>query len=269
MRFTANGGGEKYVHYVQRQVGELIRQYHPGIIWFDNFYVKPWVTRHGRHIAGWTYSYAKQVFDDVRKLDPTVIVNNRLDYGLGDYKTPEQHIPPQGLPGAWETCMTINGTWGYKRDDHHWKTPAILITNLIKCASGGGNFLLNVGPTGKGLIPQPEVQRMRAIGKWLKVNGQAIYGSHRTPFAKALPFGYATQKPGMLFLEVTRWPHHQPLLVPIRNKIQRAYVLGFPQVKVKVKNEPRGCLLYLPGKMPDPVATVIALKISGAPHPLP
>ncbi len=267
MRFTANGGGEKYVHYVQRQVGELIRQYHPGIIWFDNSAVKPWVTRHGRHIAGWTYSYAKQVFDDVRKLDPTVIINNRLGYGLGDYKTPEQHIPPRGLPGAWETCMTINGTWGYKRDDHHWKTPAILITNLIKCASGGGNFLLNVGPTDKGIIPQPEVQRMLAIGKWLKVNGQAIYGSHRTPFAQALPYGYATQKPGKLFLEVIKWPKNRTLVVPMRNAIIKAHLLANPYLKLQTASGTVGQLVYLPAAAPDPVASVVVLDIRGMVKP--
>ena len=163
MRFTANGGGEKYVHYVQRQVGELIRQYHPSLLWFDNNITRSWITQQGVHVAGWSYVDAADVFHFVRKLDPTIIINNRLGYGFGDYKTPEEHIPPDGLPGAWETCMTINWTWGYKRDDHHWKTPTVLITNLIKCASGGGNFLLNVGPTGKGIIPQSEVRRMLHI----------------------------------------------------------------------------------------------------------
>lgn len=268
MRFISNSGAEKYVHYMDRQVGEIIRQYHPSLLWFDNNGTRSWATPSGQHVAGWTRHDASQVFHFVRRIDPTVILNNRLGYGFGDYKTPEQHIPPGGLPGAWETCMTINWTWGYKRDDHHWKSVPVLITNLIQCASRGGNFLLNVGPTGKGIIPQPEVQRLLAVGRWLRVNGKAIYGSQRSPFAKVVPFGYATQKPGKIFLEVTRWPQQHPLLVPMRNKIRQAYVLGFPQMKVKVRSSLHGQLLYLPGQAPEPVATVIVLKISGPPQPI-
>lgn len=268
MRFTAHGGAEKYVQYMERQVGEIIRQYHPGLLWFDNSVTRSWTTPRGQHVAGWTRHDASQVFHFVRRIDPTVIINNRLGYGFGDYKTPEEYVPPGGLPGAWETCMTINWTWGYKRDDHHWKSVPLLIKNLIRCASGGGNFVLNVGPTGKGVIPQPEVRRLLAIGKWLKTNGQAIYGTHRTPFAKSLPFGYATQKPGKIFLAVTRWPHRRPLLVPMANKIKRVYVMGFPQMQVKARSSPHGQLLYLPATMPERVAAVIVLKISGPPQPI-
>lgn len=268
MRFVAHGGGEKYVKYVQRQVGELVRQYHPSLLWFDNNAVRSWVTPGGHRVLGWTRHDASQVFHAVRRLDPTVVINNRLGWGFGDYKTPEQHIPPRGLPGAWETCMTINWTWGYKRDDHHWKSPAVLITNLIKCASGGGNFLLNVGPTGKGIIPQPEVQRLLAIGRWMRRNGRAIYGSHRSPFTKALGFGYATEKPGKLFLEVTRWPHQRRILAPMRNKIKRVDVLGFPQMKVKVESGPHGQMMYLPRHAPEKVATVIAVTITGPLKPI-
>ncbi len=268
----APGGAGPYVKYMKEQLGELIRQYHPSLIWFDNSIIKSWKTRSGKQIAGWTQNDARSIWDYVRRIDPTVIMNNRLDkwstfHGLGDYKTPEQHIPVGGLPGPWETCMTINDTWGYKRSDDHWKSAKTLITNLIKCASEGGNFLLNVGPTGQGVIPKPEVDRLLAMGRWLKVNGQAIYGSHRTPFTRALSYGYATQKPGRLFLEVIRWPQNRILAVPMRNKIAGAYLLKNPHLRLATASGRGGQLVHLPAGAPDPLASVVVLKIAGPVEP--
>ena len=144
----------------------------------------------------------------------------------------------------------------------------MLIHHLIHCASGGGNFLLNVGPTGKGVIPKPEVQRLLAIGKWLKINGEAIYGSHRTPFAKALPFGYATQKHDKLFLEVTKWPKDHTLVVPMRNAITKAYLPANPNIRLKTALGNGGQLVYLPAAAPDPVASVVVLEIKGTVKPI-
>ncbi|MCX6905698.1 MAG: alpha-L-fucosidase [Verrucomicrobia bacterium] len=107
----------------------------------------------------------------VKELRPDIITNNRLGGGFsGDTETPEQRIPPAGYPGRdWETCMTMNGTWGFKRDDNNWKSTETLIRNLCDIASKGGNYLLNVGPTSEGLIPQPSVERLREVGAWMKV----------------------------------------------------------------------------------------------------
>ncbi|MGC8541181.1 MAG: alpha-L-fucosidase [Phycisphaerae bacterium] len=263
----AVGGAKPYLKYMTRQLGELIRQYHPALMWFDNSVITPWTTPSGQKVAGWTETDARKIWDYVRKIDPTVIINNRLDAwsnfkGFGDYNTPEEKIPPRGLPGPWETCMTINNTWGYVSWDHNWKSSAMLIHHLIHCASGGGNFLLNVGPTAKGVIPKPEVQRILAMGAWLRVNGAAIYGSHRTPFTQALSFGYATQKPGKLFLEVTKWPKSRTLVVPMHNAITKAYLLA-DHLKLQTATGLGGQLVYLPAAAPDPVASVVVLDIAG------
>lgn len=243
----------KYIHYVKQQLHELISQYHTNLVWFDGGWLK-----------GWNADDANEIYNYIHSIDPSIIINNRLGFDVGDYGTPEQNIPVRGLPGPWETCMTLNDTWGFKTDDDNWKSDTTLITNLIRCASGGGNFLLNVGPTDAGIIPQPEVDRLMAMGRWLKVNGKAIYGSHRTPFNTALPFGYATEKPGKVFLEITQWPQDGKITVPMKNKIVKVYELANPRHPLATTRDEGNLVIRLPKKSPDPIASVVVVQINGA-----
>jgi alpha-L-fucosidase len=241
---------KQYIAYMEQQLKEIVTQYHTNLLWFDGGWLKDW-----------TAEDAHAIYNYVESLNPKIIVNNRLTHDVGDYGTPEQKIPNGGLPGPWETCMTINKHWGYNRVDDDWKSVKTLITNLIKCASGGGNFLLNVGPTGKGIIPQPEIDRLMAMGKWLKANGEAIYGSTRTPFKTALSYGYATQKPGKVFLEVTNWPANGEITVPMKNKIIKAYLLADKHRRLTTETTADGQVIHLPQAAPDSVASVVVLKI--------
>lgn len=259
------GGKEEYLKYMQAQLRELIKNYDPAVLWFD-----------GEWQDWWTEADGKELYKFVRSLKPNIIINNRVGRGregmkglsktdqiyAGDFGTPEQQIPANGLPGIdWESCMTMNTTWGFKSYDDKWKSSETLIRNLIDIASKGGNYLLNVGPTAEGLIPADSIKRLSEMGRWMKTNGAAIYGTTASPFAKQLEFGRATSKPGRVYLHIFNWPTDGKLSVPAFGKtISRAYLLADPKHSVNVTSSDEGASLQLPTKAPDPIATVVVLE---------
>jgi alpha-L-fucosidase len=208
---------------------------------------------------------------EVLKLKPGIIHNNRLGGGFrGDTETPEQYIPATGYPGRdWETCMTMNDTWGFKSNDHNWKSAETLIRNLVDIASKGGNYLLNVGPTREGLIPEPSLERLQAVGAWMKVNGPAIYGTTASPF-KRLAWGRCTKiekgNATTLFLHVFDWPADGKLTVPgLKNKVVSAALLASGQ-KLATEATADGVSITVPASAPDAISSTIVLNIVGAPE---
>jgi alpha-L-fucosidase len=192
----------------------------------------------------------------------------QLDPQYGDFITPEQHIPATGMPGIdWETCMTLNTTWGFSEHDHAWKSDETLIRNLIDIASKGGNYLLNIGPQGDGSVPPESVKSLQAIGAWMNTNGAAIYGTTASPFAQ-LDWGRVTRKGQTLYLHVFNWPANGQLLVPLQNAVGRVTLLAAPGTAIPATAGPDGVRLQLPAAAPDAIATVIALPITGEPRPV-
>ncbi len=204
---------------------------------------------------------------ELLKLQPGIISNNRLHADFpGDTKTPEQSIPDRDdVAGQnWETCMTMNGSWGYKAFDENWKSSESLIRNLIKIASRGGNYLLNIGPKADGTFPEASVQRLDEIGKWMKVNGEAIYGTKASPLP-LMSWGECTmkeQKNGtILYLSVLEWPKDGELKIPgVKGRVVSARLLATGE-KLATSREESGLMIRVPATPPDPVATVIRVKV--------
>jgi len=200
---------------------------------------------------------------------PNLITNNRLGGGYnGDTETPEQFVPATGFPGRnWETCMTMNDTWGYKSKDNNWKSTKEIIQTLIDIVSKGGNYLLNVGPTSEGLVPQPSIERLAEVGKWMKINGEAIYGTTASPFSY-LPWGRCTQKGNKLYLHVFDWPEDGKIALPVLNKISRAYLLSDPKKTLKVEKSKSKNTITLVGNTPDKIASVVVVELNSTPEVL-
>ena len=203
-------------------------------------------------------------------LQPSIITNDRLKRPNfpGDHKTPEQRIPNlKDLDGTdWETCMTMNGTWGYKSYDHNYKTPETLIRNLLDIASKGGNFLLNVGPTNLGEFPQESVDILQKMGQWMKINGEAVYGTKASPWG-LFSWGRCTKKEikdrTVLYFSVFEWPADGKLMIPeLKNNVVSAVLLA-DGTKLKTYASKENTTILLPYKAPDPIATVIKVTVRG------
>jgi alpha-L-fucosidase len=166
--------------YLKPQIAELMQNYDPGVMWFD-----------GEWIDEWTEPQGKDLYQFIMNQKPNMIINNRVGKGrkgmqgmnayedaAGDFGTPEQEILEGTSNYDWESCMTMNDTWGFKKNDTNWKSTTTLVLNLIDVAAKGGNYLLNIGPTAEGLIPAASVERLKGMGDWMKVNSEAIYATN-------------------------------------------------------------------------------------------
>ncbi len=246
-----NGSYDEYLKKVSvPQVRELITRYKPDVLWWDT-------------PADMTPERAA-LFTPVLALAPKLITNNRLGGGMnGDTETPEQHIPSTGYPNRdWETCMTLNDTWGYKSTDTNFKPTENLIHNLVDIASKGGNYLLNVGPDATGIIPAPEVARLKNVGDWMAKNGGSIYGTSASPYRR-LPFdGRATRKGDHLYLHVFNWPDDGLTLSGLQTPVKSARVLSTGET-LGVTLASDGTLSISRPKTLDAYATVVDLQLTG------
>jgi alpha-L-fucosidase len=227
----------KYREYLHNQTRELLTQFGKlDLMWFDFSYSHyDWGWAKGKGAKEWD---AEQLVSMVHELQPTALLNDRLELG-GDFKTPEQYQPAgrmtvDGKPVTWEACQTLNGSWGYDRDNLDWKPTDLLIRMLIDTVAKDGNMLLNVGPTGRGEFDRRAIERLRGIGEWMRQHGRSIYGCGMSDFTPPPDCRY-TQKGNRLYLHIFSWPFRHLHLPGLGNRVAYAQFLhDASEVKMRV-----------------------------------
>lgn len=239
------------------QLRELLTNYGPvGLVWFDR--------------GMYTPEQGKEFVRLVHDLQPATLINGRVghyDQELpGDYQSmADNGMPPGGLREYWETPMTLNRTWGFSKFDTLWKSPETVITRLVEIVSRGGNFLLNIGPTGDGEIPEATKRIFSEVGPWVSRNAESIYGTTANPFGE-LPWGYCTVKGNRLYLHVRDWPSDGKIkLQGLKNQANSAYLLKDQSERLSFTRNEEQIVIQVPSVAPDKPLSVVVLELNGAP----
>jgi alpha-L-fucosidase len=241
----------RFVDYIHGQIHELLSNYGKiDVLWYD----VAWPL----DAKGWE---SEKMNDMVFKLQPDIIVNNRNQLD-GDFATPEQRI--QAEKRAWETCMTMNESWGYQRADDDWKSPKTVVRNLITCARDSGNYLLNIGPKPDGSIPEESVRIMTSVGKWMDRNGQSIYQSDVCQPRRS-NYASFTRTGNTLYMHVHFWPGSTAVTAGLMTRVKSARMLATGQDVKFEQDRFRVRLLNLPENAPDDPVTTIAIECEGEP----
>lgn len=265
----------KYTEYLHGQTRELLTRFGKvDIMWFDFSYASDdWGWSKGKGKEDWQ---SEKLIKMVRELQPGIIVNDRLDLGTGDVRTPEQYQPRawmeiNGKRVVWEACQTLNGSWGYDRDNLDWKPVVMLVRMLVDSVSKGGNLLLNVGPTARGVFDPRAVETLRGIGEWMRLHNRSIYGCTASEFTPPPDCRY-TQNGNRLYLHVFSWPFRHIHLDGMAGRVEYAQLLNDASEVHMVEIDPHapaqnitmtgtaGTLtLELPIQKPDVAVPVIEL----------
>ncbi len=273
-REKSNPNFPRYVEdHLRPQVRELVTSYDPAVLWFD-----------GEWIPEWTHEMGLEMYGFVRSLSPDILINNRVDKGrqgmqgmtrtdqryAGDFGTPEQEILEGTSTLDWESCMTMNDTWGFKSTDDNWKSAETLIHNLVDIAAKGGNYLLNVGPTAEGLIPPASVERLAEMGDWMEVNGEAIYGSRLWTHYEDGDMVRYTQVGDDIYAISLGWPGSQLTLHHVQPAAgSDIHLLGYDQPLSWSYDTADGLTVTLPESLQDEAARpgkyAYSFKIRGGP----
>jgi len=251
---TDEAARKRFVEYTHGLVRELMTNYGKiDVLWYD----VSWPL----DAKGWeSERMNKMVFE----LQPEIIVNNRNAL-KGDFSTPEQHITAETGGRAWESCMTMNDSWGYQAGDDNWKSSKTIVRNVITCAKGGGNYLLNIGPKGDGSIPEESVHVLREVGQWLAVNDHTVRDTDVCQVGSSMYAGF-TRKGNTLYMHVHYWPGQYVAIGGLRNKVLSAKLVATGEPVKFIQDEFRVRFVDLPYEAPQYPVTTLEIVCDGEPH---
>jgi alpha-L-fucosidase len=250
---TNEDARKRFVEYTHGLIRELMTNYGKvDVLWYDVSW--PLDAR------GWeSERMNKMVFE----LQPDIIVNNRNALP-GDFSTPEQEIRADQRGRAWESCMTLNESWGYHRADDDWKSSKTIVRNLVYCAHDAGNYLLNIGPKPDGSIPEESVRILSEVGRWTSRNGESIHTQDRCQPHRSNYAGF-TRKGNTLYMHVYFWPGETVALAGLKSGVKSAHLLASGQQVKFQQDRFRVRFTGLPAEAPDHPVTTIAIECESEP----
>ena len=250
---TDEAARQRFVAYTHGLIRELLTNYGKiDVLWYD----VSWPL----DAKGWeSERMNKMVFE----LQPDIIVNNR-NHLPGDFSTPEQKIVAESNGRAWESCMTLNDSWGYQRADDNWKSAKTIIRNLITCARDGGNYLLNIGPRPDGSVPEQSVEVLTEVGRWMDANGDTIY---KSDLCQPRRGNYAsfTRTGNTLFMHIHFWPGSDVAVGGLKTQVKSARLLKENKTVAFSQDPYRVHIKGLPLDAPDSPITTIAIECESEP----
>lgn len=255
-----------YINEMKLQVQELITKYQPAVLWFDGDWTyksdSPTLTK------WWTRDDGIDLYNYVIELDSNIIVNERVcrGFNLADFECPEREIPDSPRSRQWETCQTMNNSWGYNSSDNSYKTPKTIIQELVKVVSRDGNYLLNIGPKGDGTVPSQSSEILESVGEWMTIYGESIYGATRSPFDDEPSWGFITGKTGRIYLHVFNWPANELLTVPMPlETVKKIYLMNDSTILLNYRYEENNIIINVPDNAPNSYNSVIVMDFAGEP----
>jgi alpha-L-fucosidase len=250
---TDDAARQRFVEYTHGLVREILTNYGKiDVLWYD----VAWPL----DAQGWESERMNQM---VFELQPEIVVNNRNKLE-GDFSTPEQKIVAESNGRAWESCMTLNDSWGYQRADDNWKSSRTVIRNLIECARDGGNYLLNIGPKPDGSIPEESLRVLTEVGRWMDTNGHSIYASDLCQVRRS-NYASFTRTGNTLYMHVHFWPGEYVAISGLRTRVTSAHLVKTGAAVKFTQNDFQTKFVALPEKAPDWPVTTIAIECESEP----
>ena len=256
-----------YIRDMKAHLQDLLTRYDPAVLWFDGSWdanlSQPTLT------DWWNGADGVDLYNFVTGIKPDLVVNENVKslIGLGDYAEIEKKVPATPPSRPWELVQTMNGAWGYEASkEGSYRSAQSLVRELVQVVSRNGNYLLNIGPRGDGVVTTPAVNALTGMGTWMNTYGDSVYGTTGSPYTSEPSWGYYTRKSGKLFANVITWPANRQLSIPaLKNTISRVYLLKNPNTSLHYTTTSGGITVSLPASAPNSTVSVVVVEVSGVP----